>query len=81
MTAKRGIHSIFSTNCIAAELRSKLRYSGMVTRRPSSAPTSATARTTGAFRSWPKASRKTPKMIGIQIAALRSGKLELMGSR
>ncbi|MNV67340.1 hypothetical protein D3C71_1601400 [compost metagenome] len=69
-TLKRSIQAAFSTNCMAAVPSLKPSYKGNVTRRPITAPSSASQRTTRACSSRPRASSSTPKAIGIQIARL-----------
>ena len=53
--------------------RTKPVYSGIVTRKPSTAPTMARIRANGAFLSSPVANTRIPKMIGNQIATLITG--------
>ncbi len=69
--SKYGIHSLRSTNCIADVDRSKWVYSGMVTRKPASAPTSAVQRAFIASRSPPSMSTATPAKMGTQMARER----------
>lgn len=53
-----------------AEEVSKPVYSGIVTSKPRMEPISATQRTPRAQESLPKASNRTPKTIGVQMARL-----------
>ena len=71
--SKRGIQSANSTNCIADVVVSKCRYSGTVTRKPATAPTSAIQRAKPASRSRLKPRTTTPATIGTQIASDRYG--------
>src|SRR5580765_7957170 len=66
------IHGAASTNCIPALPNSNFVYNGMVTRKPRTAPASATWRCSGARRSPPSARTRTPARIGTQMARERS---------
>src|SRR6187402_1090291 len=57
---------------MAAVEVSKRPYSGSVTRKLTMPPTSAIQRTARAWSSRPRASRMTPKAIGVQMARERS---------
>ena len=67
---KRSIHMNFSTNCMFAEVVSNPVINGTVTSKPKMEPINATQRTPRAQLSLPKASRRTPKMMGVQMARL-----------
>src|SRR6476646_6648770 len=54
-------------------------YSGNATRKPSTAPTSASQRAAGALRSEPVAMTTTPATIGSQMTRLSRGRPEDMG--
>ena len=69
--SKRGIQSAISTNCIADVVVSKLAHSGIVTRKPASAPANAIQRAKLASRSRPTTSTATPATIGTQMASER----------
>ena len=71
--SKRGIHSLSSTNCMALVVTSNWVYSGIVTRKPASAPASAIQRAGVAARSpsRPTASTTSPATIGTQMASER----------
>ena len=64
---KRGIQSVSSTNCMALVVVSNCVYSGIVTRKPATAPTSAIQRTGPGSRSRPNASASKPATIGTQM--------------
>jgi len=66
-----GIHSRFSTNCIAEVPVSNPLTSGNATISPSSAPASAIQRASGALRSEPVASTTAPARIGTQMTRVR----------
>ncbi len=67
---KRSIQAWFSTNCMAALVVSKPEISGSVTRKDSTAATSAIQRTAPALLSRPSASSRPPQTMGSQMDRL-----------
>src|SRR6185369_573006 len=72
---KRSIQGFNSTNCMALLALLNSLYSGMVARKPASAPISAITRASRALRSEPLASTTSPAITGIQIERLSQGAL------